>query len=86
VYIRLFISVQTTTPTETSLIELERVWEQNWDEEGSGKVANKTLGTGAHGDDSGDPAHLQLFYGRTDSACAMDQGTSMLSDASQPAP
>jgi hypothetical protein len=88
----------TTTVTETSLIELERVWEQNWDEEGNDKITgstnNQTLGTGTHGDgSSGDPAHLQLFYGGTDSDCAaMDQqdttGTDMdmLLDASQPAP
>jgi hypothetical protein len=78
--ILLFISVQTTKLTETSLIELERVWEHNWDEEGNEKPTNQT------GDGSGgDPAHLQLFYGGTDSACAMDQDTTgMLSDASQP--
>jgi hypothetical protein len=83
-----FISLQTTALTETSLIELERVWEQNWDEEGNEKSTNQTLGTGTHGDgSSGDPAHLQLFYGGTDSACAMSQDTTgMLSDASQPAP
>jgi hypothetical protein len=81
-YILLFISLQTTTLTETSLIELERVWEQNWDEQGNEMLTNQT------GDGSGgDPAHLQLFYGGTDSDCAMDQDTTgMHSDASQPAP
>jgi hypothetical protein len=78
----IFILVQTTTLTETSLIELESVWEQNWDEEGNGKPANQ-IGDGS----SSDPAHLQLFYGGTDSACTMDQDTNgMLSVASQPAP
>jgi hypothetical protein len=39
-----------------SLIELERVWEQNWDEEAARSRPDQT------GDGSGgDPAHLQLF-------------------------
>jgi hypothetical protein len=64
------------------LAKLERVSEQNCDKEGNEKSTNQSaVGSG------GDPAHLQLFYGGTGSACAMDQDTTGTpSDVSQPAP
>jgi hypothetical protein len=81
------------TLSETSLIELESVWEQSWDDEGNGQSTGvKAPGTGNHGGDGSgsDPVHLQLFYGdadNADTASVMDPyAFDMPSDASQPAP
>jgi len=70
--------------TETSLVELETVWEQDWDESGGNAAATAGAKKGdATGKETPHLLNLELFYGPPQHKGAGDTSPVMDSDSTK---